>query len=199
MIWIYSVILAKFSQSRKALKSLQKSMEETDFRNIKFHQSRGIFRKKLLFEMSTEPIQTLSLKNLEGFQEKVLTKGYQERKQRSSSVARKTTILVSHARAATYILVLVVTLFITVMPIDVFSVYESISHMMNADMLLPNGTANITMVFTCFKTALQNKECFTEILVENHQHQEYKKIIKKWLTMKNQMLLNMFLGPSWYC
>ena len=119
-----------------------------------------------------------------------------QRKRRSSSVLKSLRVLTSHVRAATYILVLVTTLFITWGPSVVYYLYESISNMAQKDNVQPNSDVNMTMILTCLNIVLQNEECNMNMQIENHPGYDISETIRNILHLKEATILGELLG--WY-
>lgn len=173
---IYAEMLIKFSQSRKKLEELHKSMREEDYTrsNLTFHQTKGVFNREKKSEVagvSNEPIQTLKIKSLENGQQIKDKNGIiYNKKRRSSSVVKKMAVLVSQTRAATYILVLVAVYFITWAPVYVYMVYDPISHMILEDFKQTNLTTDhSSLIFSCLDAVLQQKDCHVELDVDSEE------------------------------
>ena len=91
------------------------------------------------------------------------------RKRRSSSVVKSLSILVSHVRAATYVLVIVSIYLATWTPFFAFSVYKSLTRISmptEIDGYVTDSTAlNVTFLKSCLADALSDKK--TYIYAEN--------------------------------
>ena len=86
-------------------------------------------------------------------------------KRRSSSILRGLNVLVSHVRAATYVLVIVTVYLVTWMPFFIFCIHksffsnESIVTMKNFETF----GENLTQLKTCLTFALQDQRCEIEV------------------------------------
>lgn len=200
VIMVYSVMLLKFSLARKRLRALQKEMEEDYFTKstLTFHQTRGIFKKKVLSEvpgLNNMQVQTLEVKNLENGNKMVeMNSTNQKRKRRSSSVITSIRVLVSHVRAARYVLVLLVILMVTWTPINVHIMYNAITHMIQKDQIQPNRTVDFTAINTCLSAALQNKQCNMEIEIENYHRLEIEEGIRYFFHIEKTTIIEYLLG-----
>lgn len=200
VIVVYSVMLNKFRQSRKKLEALKKANEEEDFTksNLKFQRGRGIFKQKCKADLPGMPDEKLQMikikKDIEDGKEKTFTQECEQRKRRPSSVVRAMNVLVSHVRAATYILALVVTLLVTWTPFFLWSVYESIRDYAVLTPIHPNSTLNGTMIFSCVQTSLRNKKCNMEIGIENEFRFEYEDRIKYYSHIEESIIIEYILG-----
>ena len=116
-----------------------------------------------------------------------------QRKRSSDSVLKSLTVLASHMRAATYILILVTTLFVTLAPSMVWFLYEIISHMAQKD-IQPNNDVNMTMILTCLNTALQSRECNMSINIENINGYDLTETIRKVFHFQEASVLGDIIG-----
>ena len=191
---VYGVMLVKFRQSRKRMEAIQKTNDE-DYTTSKltFYQTHGLFRKKLLPEVPgllNEEIQTLKIKSLESVYKTYFSEiSIRQRKRRSSSVLNSLNVLVSHVRAATYILVLVTTLIVTWAPSSIYFLYEGISHLAQEDPVQPNSDVNMTIILTCLNTAFQNKECNMSMNIENYNRFDITETIRKVFHLQEAAIL----------
>ena len=165
-IVVYAVMLMKFRNTRKRMEALQKIMEQEEFTKSKlsFHQTVGIFKKKVTTEIPgiEKQIQTKTMKNIEnGEQIKDSNHVFKKRKRRSSSVVRGMSVLVSHIRAAKYVLVHVVVLLLTWGPLGGWLMYVNISHMINPYTMKRSG--NPTMIWKCLNIALSGEKCTVDV------------------------------------
>ena len=194
-------MLVKFRQSRKRMEAIQKTNDE-DYTTSKltFYQTYGLFRKKLLPEvpgLSNEEIQTLEIKSLESVYKTYFSEmSIRQKKRCSSSVLKSLNVLVSQVRAATYILVLVTTLIVTWAPINLYFLYDGISHMAQQDSVQPNSDVNMTLILTCLNAAFQNKECNMSIDIENYDGFNITETIRKVSHFQEAAILGYLGGYS---
>ena len=191
-------MLVKFRETRKKLEALQQANTEDYARsNLTFHQSLGMFKKKLPPDvpgLSCESIQTLEVKHVKTGHKLVNTDtGWSNRKarRRSSSVVKRISVLVSNVRAAKYVLVLLTTLIFTWGPCFGYALYESISHMVDNDMDPNRSDVNITQVLTFLNTAIQSTQFNFTIETENYNQLEIKERIRNVFHIKEAEVIDM--------
>ena len=125
---MYAVIVARFRQSRKKLEALEKQAGESYYmvKELKFQRRFGKLAKTLKPEvpgLMGKGISIIRFKS-EAYH---FTNSDTEKPIRSSSVVKSLSILVSHVRAATYILVIVSMYLATWTPFFAYSVYKSLT------------------------------------------------------------------------
>ena len=173
----YSVMMMKFRQSRNKLEELQRETEEEDSTksNLSFHQERFLFKKHFITDvpgLANDQIQNFWMKNLENGQKMIeKEKPTQKRKRSHSSVVKRMGVLVSHAKAAKYIIILVVALMVSWTPYFIYSSYEAITHIVKADLIQLNSTVNVAEISACFNDILNSKNCNITLEIEN-EHEE---------------------------
>eukprot|EP00092_Neocalanus_flemingeri_P075904 GFUD01094099.1.p1 GENE.GFUD01094099.1~~GFUD01094099.1.p1 ORF type:complete len:362 (+),score=25.64 GFUD01094099.1:575-1660(+) len=184
IINVYSVMFVKFTKSQTRLEALQKSNDEDYTRStLTFHQTIGILRKQFPLEvpgLCTGHVETLGFKSLEsGHKTIFIENSNKQRKKHSNSLVKSLSVLGSHMRAATYILVIVTTLLVTWTPFFLYSLYESITHdIAKKDMMLPDNDENMRILYNCLRIAVKNVECNMTIKDNNlHGIQEAVKRI----------------------
>jgi hypothetical protein len=128
--------------------------------NVIFH--RGFLRGKKKSDIPPQHvkgIQTLSIKTITFYKAETNFS-----KRRSSSVLKSLTVLVSHVRAATYVLVIVSVYFVTQTPYFVYCVYKSLITSQNviANSNSENSDINLIVLKRCLIDALENKTCYVE-------------------------------------
>ena len=187
-------MLLKFRQARKRLEKLQENIEEEYFgmQKISFHQTWMIFKTTYNPEIpstSVEKIQTISINKIE-----TDYNGSQDKKRRNSSVAKKISFLVSHLKAAVYIILLVLTVIVTFMPATLYTMYESVALLVNKDLLEINDNINGTMVYKCLNEILQDKVCDSDIEIDNDNQDEWREISQRIFHVEESILIDFIIG-----
>ena len=167
VIFVYAVIVARFRQSRRKLEALEKQSGNyyCTVKEIKFQMKLGKFTKTLkpkIPGLMDEGIYIIGFRN--GSYHFINSDMDKPRKRRSSSVVKSLSILLSHVRAATYVLVIVSIYLATWTPFFAFSVYKSLTRMSlptEIDGYVSDSTAlNVTFLKSCLADALSDKNTY---------------------------------------
>ena len=153
---VYGAILDKFGKSKKKLKTLKKEQDKQfSPRSVKFYKKYLIFSQRVQSENIEKsngiviiPTQSCGIS----------TEGKAHFKRRSSSVLRGLHVLVSHIRAATYVLVIVTVYLVTWMPFFIFCIYKSFFSIESVGTMKNFETfgENLTQLKTCLAFTLQD-------------------------------------------
>jgi len=166
VIFVYVVMVAKFRQSRKKLEALQKLGQE-DLNEMQ----KPKFQRTFLTISKTVQAQTIpDIKNKDVFlvryknsvgecKEEKMNKPI---KRRSSSVVKRFSTLVSHARAAKYVLVIVSAYLATWTPFFGYCLYKSLTRVYLDKSVDVELCLNITVLRSCISDALQNQSCIIQ-------------------------------------
>jgi len=166
IIWIalllfYSRVLKKSWQTQQRLKEFEKSSTGTYFAcfNLKIQRRKGMIMKTLNIHRP-EPVALVSMitengdefKSLEHENEQV------EKISQKGSIVKKVTKFLSQTRAALYVLILTLTLWLTMAPFGFFFLKDMIYHIGRKDSLkLPNSTLNNTIL--CVQKLVLDQYC----------------------------------------
>ena len=160
---VYGAILVRFRNSKKKLKELKKEQDKyVSPRNVKFYRKYQIFSKR---------IQSKNIEKSNGIfilRTQICgkyTEGDFNIKRRSSSILRGLNVLVSHVRAATYVLVIVTVYLVTWMPFFIFCIHKSFFSIESVGTMKNFKTfgENLTQLETCLAFALQEQTCEIEV------------------------------------
>ena len=209
---MYAVIISKFRESRKRLEALEKQNEDSYYmiKEPKFQMKFWKFAKTLKPKIPgiiDEGIYIIRYKN-ESYQFTHIDMD-KPRKRRSSSVVKSLSILASHVRAATYILVIVSIYLATWAPFYAFSVYKSLTKLnlpTEKDGDVSDDIAlNVTFLKSCLSSALQDKNTsikaenittvnsFTKLILQSMEMKIMSNILGNYVSM-----LNSFANPVLY-
>ena len=186
VIFVYAAMVIKFRQSRKRLEALQMLTQKDSFemQGITFQQKFWIFPKSLRNnEIPCIEAKMLTLvrykNNKTIFADEKVEKSVQRR---TSSVVKRFSILVSHARAVIYVLVIVSVYLATWTPFFVFCLYKSITKLyVEAD--AEKNDLDVNLLKNCLEDALQNQN--TTIQIKNTAKlEEFTRLIFQSLEMK---------------
>ena len=214
IICVYAVIVDRFRQSRKRIEALQKESGDSycEKGQIKFQRKFVNFTRTLKPEFpghTGEGMCIISFRNeAHTFSLCHIDKS---RKRRSSSVVKSLSILVSHVKAATYVLVIVSIYLATWTPFFGYSIYKSLTRM-TLDMDesdLGSLSLNVTLLRSSLADALQNKSSqfevenisnvddFTKLILQSVEMKILSNIFGNYVSMLNS-LANPVLYALWY-
>ena len=188
--------------------AVNKIMEEEilPVSKLSFQQVRGLFKKNVPPEEANPPVQLMSIKNIGDSLGGKITQEFFEMERRPSSVVRRMNVLASHIRAARYVLVLVLTLFISWAPTLFYDVYAITKQENDFD---PNGKVNRSEIFECFEAVISGDGCSTDTTIGCEFQKEYEKIIRHFSNIEeagfhgvffavNFSLINCMFNPVLY-
>ena len=132
-------------------------------------------------------------------------------KRRSSSILRGLNVLVSHVRAATYVLVIVSVYLVTWMPFFIFCIYKSFFSLETVVTIQNVETfgENLSQLKKCLTIALQDKTCDIEVdymlemdvvikhIFESEQTKTIFRLLGLYLALLNS-LANPVFYAFWY-
>ena len=187
VIFVYTVMVTKFRQSRKKLETLQRLGQEdlNDGQELKIKKTYWKIPKKvktdIIPNISSKNISLVAFKNgTDEFKHETLNKPI---KRRSSSVVRRFSNLVSHARAATYVLVIVSVYLATWTPFFAYCLYKSLTRVLLDRKINTEVFLKISVLRSCIADCLQNHSCI--IQTNNISHlREYTTLILQSVEMK---------------
>ena len=200
---VYTAILLRFRHVKGNQKALQKA-QQLIIKPIRFY--RGFFRRNVWPDPpidDTRYIETLSMRTEKNV---TLKAECNNKRRRNSSVVRSMIVLASHARAATYILVIVFVYFLSQLPFWIYTVHTTF--VMPTHRFQAYGI-DIVSLKNCMKIALHNQTCYfeTESLIQIpflinsiFQSEETKTILRLlgvYLPLLNS-IANPVLYAFWY-
>ena len=212
VIFVYAAMVIKFRQCRKRLEALQKMTHKDSFemQGIKFQQQFWIIPKSL--RNNEIPGLVPKTVTLVGYKDNVTAFGNEKveksMQRRSSSVVKRFSILVSHARAVTYVFVIVSVYLATWTPFFVFCLYKSITRM-HIETDTEQDGLDLTLLKDCLEGALQNQnttmeinskaklEEFTKLIFQSLEMKIFSNIFGNYVPMLNS-LANPVLYGLWY-
>ena len=109
-------------------------------------------------------------------------------------MAKKISFLVSHLKAAVYIILLVVTVIVTFVPVNLYTLYESIAILLNNELLETYENVNGTMAYKCLNEILQNKVCDSDIEIDHNNQDGWKEIIRRIFHVEESILIDFIIG-----
>ena len=198
----------QFRQSRKRLEELQRQSQSYEYTSeIVFKKNnRTVSSKSEVAGINNKQIQSISVKFIEN--EKLFLEDQTfNLKRKSSSVTRSVSVLLSHVRAATYVLAIVTVYLLTWTPFILFIIYNSfnLTSQDHGEM----EDVSVRQIKSCFKSALQDGGCnilsedITQInqdlqsILHSFETDTYAHILGPYLTLLNS-IANPILYALWY-
>jgi len=212
VIFVYVVMVAKFRQSRKKLEALQKLGQEdlNEMQKPKFQRTFLTISKTVqpqtIPDIKNKDVFLVRYKNMAECKEEKMNKPI---KRRSSSVVKRFSTLVSHARAATYVLVIVSAYLATWTPFFGYCLYKSLTRVYLDKSVDVELCLNITVLRSCISDALQNQSCiiqsnnltylreYTKLVLQSVEIKVSSNILGQYIPMLNS-LANPVLYALWY-
>jgi len=204
-------MVSKFRQSRKKLETLQRLGQEdsNDVQKPKFQITNWKISKTVKIEIipniSNKNICLVGFKNgVDEFKQEIIDETI---KRRSSSVVKRFSNLVSHARAATYVLVTVSVYLATWTPVYAYCLYKGFTRVFlerDVDVFL-----NIVLLRSCIADALQEQSCtiqthntlhlmeFTKLILQSVEMKIFSNILGNYVAMLGS-LANPVIYALWY-
>ena len=150
------------------MEALQKRNE--DIKQPTFHRKRGIIVQKLKPEVPGLIDEGIHITKIKPYiyETGEFKDGSRKRprKQSSSSVLKSLSILLSHIRGASYVLVIVTIYLATWTPFLVYSVSKTLTRtiIMNqqVDKVSDTARVNVTLLKSCLADALQDQSCYIQ-------------------------------------
>jgi len=213
VIFVYVVMVTKFRQSRKKLEALQKlgqedsnEMQKPKFQRTFLTISRTV-KIQTIPDIQNKDVYLVGYKtSVDEFKEEKMNK---PKKRRSSSVVKRFSNLVSHARAATYVLVIVSVYLATWTPFFAYCLYKSLTRVYLDNSVDVELRLNITVLRSCISDALQNQSCiiqtnnitslreYTKLILQSLEMKVSSNILGNYIPMLNS-LANPVLYALWY-
>ena len=213
VIFVYVVMVAKFRQSRKKLEALQKlgQKDSNEMQKPKFQRTfltiSTTVKPQTIPDIKNKNVFLVGYKNsLDEFKEETINKPM---RRRSSSVVKRFSTLVSHARAATYVLVIVSAYLATWTPFFGYCLYKSLTRVYFDKSVDVELFLNITVLRSCISDALQNQSCiiqsnnltylreYTKLVLQSVEIKVSSNILGQYIPMLNS-LANPVLYALWY-